>query len=640
MQKIGLISYVLMIIFFIFLLTACNQQQSFTRAEAQTATIENSSTPAPTRTFIPTSTPTPTPTVSFPVRNETPIPSIEFQEINSQNSVNLTEIARYGYPTMFSWQLLDHVDEMAILLSDKVQFISLTNKEVKQQIDLDVRSGLQWNTREKVNFSASVDAKYVAGITDSGVVEVWSRNNKKAYEYTPDESKKYGLAVGLSSDGSLLAVSSCEREYDTYRGGYSCTTEIVDWSTGAKIKRVRGLNPVFTPDGRYLIIEFDKKIQFYSTVDWKVVRYFGEPLNWSITFTPDGTSFALVDGNVFQVFRLEDFILLRYLDEGDNIDDLLFSKDGKRAWVTFRDKGGRASYVFYDLETALVLDNKPPQYISDCSWMTAEDKIESCEVPNSYEFITSELFPEQENKEDEFEIKETSDPNRFDLVSKGSTVATFNGLSQNWVAAHSGDYVIIESGIGAPGQALTQIIDLKTGKRIAKWNKGLGDIQESVDWLVFNLVILNDYSIYPDEISLVVFDKVNKKVTFEKQAIDDPLILADKKGTVGYIDSSNCLRFLSLEVGTTQEKICLPIQDNEYVRDARIFPNQEKILVATSKGKAYLVEPGSENDVTTLYFNGVPIDEIWISTDGMLIGTFSWQGDGYTRIWGVLPTEQ
>lgn len=553
-----IISYSLCLVLFL-MVSACATTDKDLKAITPLPSSTVTNTPQPTSTPVPTNTPPPTPTIDFPVLNDTPIPQLVFPALSIGNSGQLVEIAKFGYPVMYSWQMLKSVDEIAVVFSDKIQFVSMSDKEVLREINVELKPNQ--------GFAVSADGSYVAGISRQGNVGIWSKENQKVFEYIPENIKPFGLSAGISTDGSLLAVSSCENEYDMYSGSYSCDVKIIDWRSGNTVKKVRGSSPSFTHDGLYLIVAFDKKIQFYSTLDWKILNFLGEPqISWSLKFSPDGDKFALITNTTIEIYDLQSFRLIRYLDIAIITHGVspavIFSMDGERL-LLFYWGDQKPVYLLYEIKTGNTLDYDGREYgIPDCSWLAEGDSIDGYGYQQSRDFVTNEYFPEIPNKTEGFEFKATSVEYMFDLLLNSKVVASINGLEYNSVIAHSGDLVLVVSHVRGPGKAFMQIVDLSTGKRIARWEKGIsGDCCGNPDLVIGDKwwgFIVSPYrlSTYVDESDLIVYDFIEKMILIEKKSIDTTPILLENQSLVGLFDLTDCLTLIDPNEGKKKDKIC------------------------------------------------------------------------------------
>ena len=627
------------------LFSGCSRSEEFFATESTAKQSSNLSpqitlTPTPLPTSTPQPTSTPTATVSFPVRNNTPIPDLDFPVIDAENADRLVEVARYGYAQMFGWQMLKPVSEIAVAFSDRFQFVSMVNKEVLSEIDLAI--GLYNDTwySQPLQFAASLDGSYVAGFTNKDQIEIWSRQNERVFTYKFDPISNYGHSLGLSVDGKLLAISSCEEEQDIWSGGYSCQTQIVNWSENETIKTVRGLSPSFTPNGKWMTIVFDKKVQFYSLEDWAITKFFEEDGITSTIFSQDAGKFAFVYDDYLEVYDSNDFRLIRFLPfarrEGDGGPHIFFSEDGERLLL---DLWYFQEFLYIELETGNRLEFKKPEF-GVWGWMVAGDKFNFISVDQSWEFTPSEGFLDEIQTTEKYIFKDTTNPDRFELFLNDKKMLEFYGLTHNYVIGYDENFILIGSTIGGPGPQKTQLFDLKTGKRLESWNVGSYNFIRTDKWWSWRI----DHTKYITDEEVIIYDLVNKNIVFQKVGVWKPPMINSKEGLAGYLDYRDCIHIVNLIDGNEIKEICIPFDrsldgypENEVVSSA-ISPDGCSIIVSTVSGSTYLVNIETSEVIRIINEYSMKIEELRFSENGTKLGTFN-EYDGFTRIWAVLPED-
>lgn len=639
---IKLISLFLLSLLFI---TGCKNNTE-TPLETVEVTQTNTPTQKPTNTPNPTSTPSPTPTISFPVLNDTPIPPIEIPEITFANASELEQIAIYGYPRFLGFQILNpDIREIVIADVGGLKIISEDGSNVKQTLNNPLWSDYSgFNLNGSSNgVAASTDGNFFLVVSESGNAEIWSREEKKEFEYIiPDSevSDYYTFSAGLSADGSLLALTKCVDISDEY----TCNVEVINWRSGEMIKKVRGRDPAFSPNGQFLVINFDKKIQFYSTSDWKMVKFLGQPgqyfnSDWAYVFSPSGNLFAFVMPSLIEVYRFEDFKLVRSIGSLENSEERLpniaFSQDESKVIVSI--DGQDQSNTSVDIATGDRISIQNQNRIARAFWLDHGDNIVNYWPMQSYRFTPSEYFPEMSEEYSWIELKTTTDEYKFDLIVNNKNIGTYNGLDINYIVGANENLVLIGSSIRGPGKAFTQLIDIKTGEKIARWEKTtMGDPFMGKKWLVFNLIPPN-VQISQEDYTLVVFDTELKTSKIEKTGIDDNFIPFEDKNLVGYFNNEGCMNFLAFDGVERPDKICIPLHKSysgfdEYIRDVNYSDKAGIIAVSTDKGNLYFIDLASGE--ISLVFDHQYISELRFSNDGTMLGTFT-QNEGFTRIWAV-----
>jgi hypothetical protein len=96
-----------------------------------------------------------------------------------------------------------------------------------------------------------------------------------------------------------------------------------------------GVNPVFSPDGSRMGLDFNGSVWVYNTQDWSKQRSAVISLSDEKRFLPGGERLAILRTNYLQIYLLADGKLERIFYEytGGSDTSLFFSPDGQKvAW--------------------------------------------------------------------------------------------------------------------------------------------------------------------------------------------------------------------------------------------------------------------------------------------------------------------
>jgi len=119
----------------------------------------------------------------------------------------------------------------------------------------------------------------------------------------------------LSPDGRLVAIGYVQPDWKTYR--HKELFSVVDVDTGEVVFDERGLNPVFSPDGSRLAVQWDGKVMIYDTTTWEKVTYLSLWMmsydsNWE--FSPDGEMMAIASPERVEVWDIASRRLRRSIE--------------------------------------------------------------------------------------------------------------------------------------------------------------------------------------------------------------------------------------------------------------------------------------------------------------------------------------
>lgn len=639
---------VIVLLTFVVIITGCNKIAVNENATIAPTLLPDDINSNPSSTTLKSSTP-----IALPILQGTAIPDIDFPVISPENALDMTLVAKYGSPHILDCQLVQNEKYSLIIgASDGYWGKDRVSGNVEKIVDALAFS--EWsgnyylNGNKNAGLSISADGHYFLGTPDDFIFAIWNDDGERVYEIETDRVSSDTYA-SLSSDGSLLALATCDKnglEND-------CNTEVIDWKINKVIKNIKGNSPIFSPDGNNLVINVDKKIEFFSTTDWQMSKYIWQPItgmDGPIQFTTSGNLFAFKNNGVVEIYRSADLTLLSSIhweDYMEGIQQILFSTDEQKVMLI---SNANQQFLFNISSGGLISSSEYSP--SSCSWLGEGDAIQNFDFDTQWD-VESEWFTKFYNLFDfskdysiqavlnfpnDFEIRGTNNSSQFMLYRDNRLLTKFIGLTNNFVSFSLDDLVVINSFDEETGQAQTQIIDLSTGDVIQQWDQFAERFILGEEYMFFSL---SPYSgrTSKSEATLIGFSLAEKRTVIEKQGIADPYFVIDEQERIGYFDDLGCLLFSRFDLDSSSEKLCfLPkqtINHNLYILDAAVSPDGRLLIIGTTNFNAYIF------DLETMSLLGVKrisdrwIEDIQFSHDGTMLLISPQNYSGHYFVWGV-----
>lgn len=315
--------------------------QTSTQTAAPTASV----TPRPTPTAAPSATPSPTPTpVSLPVQFGAPLPDLALEPITAGSIDRLTVVLERPV-----------VNRLVAAWDGRVTL------SVGSYLDVQRSDGSTLRLDSVIGepILTQPDGRFVLVVGARQVQVFDARTGALAYErdIALIETGAPVLAdelAALSSDGRYLALSLPGSEI----------VEVIDLKSGDTAAELPGSDPqwaghgpLFSPQGRWLVIERGGAGILYDTSDWSQAGAFAYlPYNarrWAWAFSPDESRFVQAVGQQMIVWSLADLKRTDWFSGVPTICDLVFSADSRYLAVIDDGCGGPTPD---NLETAQVFD--------------------------------------------------------------------------------------------------------------------------------------------------------------------------------------------------------------------------------------------------------------------------------------------
>ncbi len=629
-------------------ITACSVQPASENATVSPTELPNDINSNPSSTTLKSSS-----TLALPVYQGTAIPDSDYPVITTENVGDLTLVAKYGSPHILDCQPVQNGKYSLIIgASDGYWGKDLVSGEMQKIVDALAFS--EWSGNYYVNgyknsgLSFSADGQYFLGTPDDFVFAIWNEDGEKVYEIETDRVSSDTYA-SLSSDGSMLALATCAKNGQEN----DCITEVINWKTNEVIKNIKGNSPIFSPDGKFLVINVDKKVEFFSTIDWQVSEYIWQPntgMDIPIQFSTSGNLFAFKNKKVVEIHRSADLTLLSSIpweDHMEGIQQILFSTDEQK--VMFISNSNQQ--FLFNISTAELISSS--EYSpSSCNWLGEGDAIQNFDFDTQWD-VESEWFTKFYELFDfsrdysiqaalhfpnDFEIRGPNDSSQFTLYRNAEYLATFTGLTNNFVPFSTNEIVVINSSSEETGQAQTQIIDLSTGEVIQKWDQVAERYFLGDEILFFSLSPFSGRR-SKSEATLIGFSLAEKRTVIEKEEIADPLFVMDDQEKIGHFDDLGCLLFSRFYQDTSSEKLCfLPkqyINHNLYILDAAVSPDGKLLVIGVTNFNAYIIDLEKMSLLGVKKITDRWIEDIQFSHDGTMLMISPQNYSGHYYIWGI-----
>ena len=348
------------------LLSACTPVTNLT---------ETASLPAVTQAQSPMPTTTPEASVTSPlpppyqpdlpvvVSTPFPTPAISISTENSAQMASLRELAYYGLRVR---EVVLSPDGNTLYLGTvegiKIYDLGKNKKSpaptlVRTIKDVVVRKIQKWGqvpageVQADNTISVSVDGSRLAAVTyDNGVVLDTLMGVTLMTLPAADE-------VAISPDGSLVAVVKCQKALTG--AALECGFDIQTVPEGRVVFSWYGQGPLFSPNGKYLAIEYGQQVYIFSTSDWTQLQVFllrVSPLGRGYNFfSPDGSLIAFCMESFIDIRRVVDSVLMREIQDFNKAQarspTLVFSMSGSKVAVL----DAKSVLSVWDIESGMKL---------------------------------------------------------------------------------------------------------------------------------------------------------------------------------------------------------------------------------------------------------------------------------------------
>jgi|GEM_PF-2171202 len=287
----------------------------------QTAAPTAAVTPRPTLTAAPSVTPSPTPTpISLPVQFGTPLPDLALAPITAGRLDRLTVVLERPVVN----RLIASWDGRVTLSVGIYLDIERTDEPA---LRLDSVIGEPILTQPDGRFVLVVGAHQLQVFDTRTGALTYERELELIETGAPLRADEL---AALSSDGRYLALSLPGSE----------VVEVIDLQSGEVAAELPGSDPqwaghgpLFSPQGRWLVIERGGAGILYDTSDWSQAGAFAyRPYNvrrWAWAFSPDETRFVQAVGQQMIVWSVADLKRVDWFSEVPDICSLVFSADSR-----------------------------------------------------------------------------------------------------------------------------------------------------------------------------------------------------------------------------------------------------------------------------------------------------------------------
>jgi len=314
-----------------------------------TATATATAAPTLTATAAPTQTatppPTPTATLALPVSLGTPLPELE--PITAENIDRLELVGDYrrlpeaglrtvlsGGGSVFYTVVPDGIDV----------YRSATGPALIGHLEIPVLRASDERPLWQL-LQPSADGSRLLVIRPRGA-DVFSAEGEKLFSHDSPEGLAWeNLGYALSPDGRFVAVEMCS--VGCYRRNPPFTQDffifevdsgqpVYHWNQGVG-GELRGSNPVFSPDSRYLMTHIGGQAFLWDTATWKKITSYTAKVDWFAFprfayFSPDASRVAIIGESTVSVWETaERRVVGQWSDRAISpLTQIIFSADGSK----------------------------------------------------------------------------------------------------------------------------------------------------------------------------------------------------------------------------------------------------------------------------------------------------------------------
>lgn len=628
--------------------------------------------PDPTSSYTPTSTlePSPTPTLELPVREGTPIP-IPFIPISKDNVAQIQEIARWGAPII----------REAVLSGDGSKLITTTSAEIviydalTQNVLAEIGNIPQLAGAIAVNQDGArilvITSQDVRVYTDDGNL---MRSLYSFSEGTP-EDWWFRPTGGISPDGKLAVVSYQVQQPN----GIEDRFEVYQVETGEVIFSERGTNPTFSPDSKWLAIDFDRSVWFWDTSIWKRETniFLDETWNTRHLFSPDGSLMAVSRAYQVEIWRIADRKMIRLIDgftQDEYAPQIAFSPDSQLLGIWDTDRmasswniqiGERVNKIELNGYGGFKLENDgTPTFIQ-----VAETGHNNLDMGFQTEFrfvgnnhllaINNHWLPDWHYEACEYFLNGSYD----------CTTAT--GYEQEFVADQDGIlYTItgagtIEATLSKDGNLLAKLplgqgwpLQLRNNLLINAWNSTRNLFQIDVLDISTGNNINYTTSEYPAKMlvspdgeqlafiirkwngrELLLLETNSLKTVYQYQnpSLHPALAFSPDMALLAFAegDDQGLPQISLLALKSVQSVPGFEINSKFQISAITFSPDGELLLIAFSTGEIQMIDAANGELLHSWHSHQAEVINLAFSQDGTMLATSS--RDGFIKVWGVTP---
>lgn len=321
-----------------------------TSLPAFTATPLPSATPEPMHTAAPVDTatvppfPTATPTLALPVTLGTPLP--ELAPITAENFARLELVGDYRRLTESGLRIVLSGDGKTFLTvtAHGMDVFASDEPGLLRHLDIPVQRAFQqlplWHIVQ-----LSADGSRLLIIRARGA-DVFSITGEKLFQHDSPEGLEWeNLAYAFSPDGKFVAVEMCS--VGCYRKNAPFTQDflIFDVDSGESVYHwnqgvggeLRGANPVFSPNGKYLVTYIGGQAFLWDTATWKKITAYTAEVDWLTYprfayFSPDSNRLAIISESTITIWETSERRVVGQWQDGriSPTTQIIFSSDGAK----------------------------------------------------------------------------------------------------------------------------------------------------------------------------------------------------------------------------------------------------------------------------------------------------------------------
>ncbi len=332
-----------------------------------TATATATAAPTLTATTAPTETatppPTPTATLALPVSLGTPLPELE--PITAGNIDRLELVGDYrrlpeaGLRTVLSGD----GSVFYTVVPDGIDlYRSATGAGFINHLEIPILRASDERPLWQI-LQPSADGSRLLVIRPRGA-DVFSAEGEKLFSHDSPEGLAWeNLGYALSPDGRFVAVEMCSVGCFRRNSPFTQDFFIYDVDSGQPVYHwnqgvggeLRGSNPVFSPDGRYLMTHIGGQAFLWDTATWKKITSYTAKVDWFAFprfayFSPDASRVAIIGESTVNVWETaERRVVGQWSDRTISpLTQIIFSADGSKlglynqGWMQVRETASGA----------------------------------------------------------------------------------------------------------------------------------------------------------------------------------------------------------------------------------------------------------------------------------------------------------
>lgn len=294
-----------------------------------TATLPPTETPLPSPTLPPTEAPTATPTITpvIPISLGTPLPQPPLR-LAFDNAGLLRELAEYGQKRPWEVRLSADGTRLFVANGKGIDVYDAASAEQLTTIAAFANCEISMAGAVHTIFPSS-DGQSLA-VCEAGELRRYDLDGQLVWSLPLPASQK--TSAGMPQPVKLVVSPDLKYVVLPAVGGKS---EIWDPAQNQVVLTELGVNPVFSPDGSRMGLDFNGNVWLYNTADWSKTKSIVISQGETKLFVPGGERLAVLSASQLEIFLLADGKLEKnfYEYDGGASTSLFFSPDGlKVAW--------------------------------------------------------------------------------------------------------------------------------------------------------------------------------------------------------------------------------------------------------------------------------------------------------------------